>query len=577
MNMEDLTYSQAFRNQGGRYGKRIRPMDWQKTPLGPCENWTPALKTVMNMCLHSPIPASVVWGDHAILLYNDACIRILGRKHPEAIGSSAFQTWPELYEAVQRVLLTGEAISINDQLLFLNEHGKKEEAYFSSFHYPVHNEKKEIEGVFSTFSEQTQSVSEKRLNTTLLQLDKALAQAQSKNGVYQLASEVFQENPHDFPFSVFYQVAGNTAIRVSALNESISQEVAPDKIYLNAAAAPWPLKQAISTQTHLQLENNSEFAKKLPCGAWHEPPRKSLLFPIRCSQQNHAQSIWIIGVSPYSTQNDLFMKYFKLFTEQIANRVESIERQAASTHFIHEQCAQTIQQLEHLRNICHHDLQEPLRKIRTFTDLLQQTCKNNEQARDNLEKINEAAAHMSMLIQNVVNYSNLSTQNEPLEWVDLTSAIETAIAALHSDIIEKKATIKYNTFPRLLGIEKQLITLFENLLKNSLRFSEAPPIIAIDFHEISLARNYVARHCIELIYTDNGIGFDQRHADKVFLIFQKLHNKKLSGNGVGLATCRKIVENHQGSIEVFSKVDHGTTFRILLPTGLDNDQMAAQL
>jgi signal transduction histidine kinase len=553
-------------------------MDWQKTPLGRSEDWTPALKTVINMSLHSHFPVSVVWGDHAVLLYNDACIRILGAKHPGAMGSSASQTWPGLYEAVQRVLRTREAISIDDQLLFLNEHGKKEEAYFSSFHYPVLNEKKEIEGVFSTFSEQTQSVLEKRLNNTLLQLNKALVLAQSKNEVYQVASEVFQENQYDLPFFAFYQVTGNTAIRLNSSREDISQDVAPDQIDLNAAVALWPLKQAISTHSHLQLENDSEFAKKFPCGEWHEPPRKSFLFPIRCSRQDHAQSILIIGANPYSlTTHDLSIKYFKLFIEQITSRIESIELQSESMEFIRKQCAQAAQQLEHLRNICHHDLQEPLRKIRTFTDLLQRTYRNIDQDKDHLEKIDEAAAHMSMLIQNVLNYSNLSTHTESPEWVDLTSALETAIAALHSDIIKKKATIKYNTFPRLLGIEKQLISLFENLLENSLRFSETPPIIAIDCHEISLARNYVARNCIELIYTDNGIGFDQRHADKAFLIFQKLHNKKFSGNGVGLATCRKIVENHQGSIEVFSKMDQGTTFRIVLPTGLDNNQIANQL
>ncbi len=226
-------------------------------------------------------------------------------------------------------------------------------------------------------------------------------------------------------------------------------------------------------------------------------------------------------------------------------------------------------QLEEYAYIASHDLQEPLRKIQIFADLLQSNLDDEEAVKKHVSKINSAADRMATLIKEVLKYSQLSTQDQLFSEVDLNEVLENVQSDFDLLISEKNVTLNISKLPVINGIAIQLHQLFSNLINNSIKFSEQQPVISISarpftgevsaFEELDSQGKY-----FEILFTDNGIGFEQQHAHMVFRMFKRLGGVA-TGSGIGLAMCKKIVENHHGMIDVTSQPGKGTTFRILFP------------
>jgi two-component system CheB/CheR fusion protein len=231
--------------------------------------------------------------------------------------------------------------------------------------------------------------------------------------------------------------------------------------------------------------------------------------------------------------------------------------------------------LEQYATIASHDLQEPLRKIRTFANILTQRYGSQieGEARNLLQNINLSAERMSILVRDMLNFAKVLDANI-FERVDLDAILKTVIGDFELLIKEKAATINIDPLPAIQAVPLQMNQLFHNLLGNALKFAEParPPVIHI-FSNV-LAREKVpvkeglseGGPYLEIIVQDNGIGFDQRYAKKVFQVFQRLNPRdQFEGTGIGLALCQRIVANHHGDISVESKKDAGTRFRIVLP------------
>lgn len=236
-------------------------------------------------------------------------------------------------------------------------------------------------------------------------------------------------------------------------------------------------------------------------------------------------------------------------------------------------------ELEQFAYVASHDLQEPLRKIQMFADLLEKNIGNQELSNMYFGKINSSAARMTELIKAVLNYSRLSKSEQQFEETSLNDVLQNVLVDFELLIDEKKAIINYPALPVIDAIPLQINQMFSNLLGNSLKFSENVPEITIScqkvsHNEIPFNNNLQTdTSYLELIFSDRGIGFDQVYADKVFTIFQRLHDRfTYSGTGIGLALCKRIVENHAGYIAVKSKPKEGTSFFIYLP--IDKKQHA---
>jgi signal transduction histidine kinase len=221
-----------------------------------------------------------------------------------------------------------------------------------------------------------------------------------------------------------------------------------------------------------------------------------------------------------------------------------------------------------------HDLQEPLRKIRMFSDRLNLKYKEllDDDGKTNISRIQKAAERMQNLITDILTFSKISVDKSAFIDTNLNTLIDEVLVDLEEEIRTKNAAITIEKFP-LLSVNPGLMKpLFQNLISNALKYSkkDAIPEIKITSEINTLingrqAKDQKERYC-RILIQDNGIGFDQKYAEEIFGMFKRLHhNTEFQGTGIGLALCKKIVEQHKGYISARSKVNEGSTFIISLP------------
>lgn len=230
--------------------------------------------------------------------------------------------------------------------------------------------------------------------------------------------------------------------------------------------------------------------------------------------------------------------------------------------------------LEQFAYVASHDLQEPLRKIQTFTQLLSDHKGDEVQQKKYQEKINQSSIRMKQLIQDMLNFSRISNSEEAFVDTDLNTELENLIIDFELLLRETGAVINYPKLPVVPGIPLQLSQLFANIINNSIKYTEKKPVIDITcdkltdaelekFPKLNKSRTYY-----KIQFRDNGIGFEPQYSEQIFAIFQRLHGKQTySGTGIGLALCKKIVENHHGLIYAEGLPNVGATFTIILPGG----------
>lgn len=234
-----------------------------------------------------------------------------------------------------------------------------------------------------------------------------------------------------------------------------------------------------------------------------------------------------------------------------------------------------IKELDEFNQVASHDLQEPLRKIQTFISRINEKEKENltDLGKEYLSKMEIASNRMRVLIDDLLQYSKANRSEKNLVKTDLNEILRESLAEVSQSIEDKKAIIHYTQLPTIDGISFQMQQLFSNLLSNSLKYSKAdvPPVITIDCTEVTAKTEVIlndksTKKYYRINFTDNGIGFEQEHAKKIFLLFNRLHGKtEYHGTGVGLAICEKIVENHKGYIFANGQPNEGATFSIYFP------------
>ena len=228
-------------------------------------------------------------------------------------------------------------------------------------------------------------------------------------------------------------------------------------------------------------------------------------------------------------------------------------------------------ELERFAYIVSHDLQQPLQRVMTCSELLTlkyQHCLDNK-ANGYIERIKNTSLLMRKLIHDLLVYSRIDSQNQGLSVCDCNLIIEKVLTNLETEIALKKAVITCESLPHIPANEMQLIQLFQNLISNAIKFQppEHSAVIKIsiepksDFHTMGKDQWLFGVH-------DNGIGIDQQNFPQIFEIFRRLpESKNYPGTGIGLSTCKKIVENHGGCIWLESQLGVGTSFYFTLPMG----------
>jgi signal transduction histidine kinase len=227
-------------------------------------------------------------------------------------------------------------------------------------------------------------------------------------------------------------------------------------------------------------------------------------------------------------------------------------------------------ELDRFAFMASHDMQEPLRKIRTFSDLL--AIKHNHQlddeARSKIRVIQKAAERMQELIKDILTFSKISTEKEPFVRTSFTPLVQEVIDELDVQAQARKATITVGPLPSMKVNPVLVKSLFLNLIGNAIKYSKphVPPVIQVYCDNLDAAPQRGKTHYYRIFVKDNGIGFQQKYAEQIFDMFKRLHvHTEYEGTGIGLALCRQIMEKHNGYINAVSTENEGATFIVSFP------------
>ncbi len=223
--------------------------------------------------------------------------------------------------------------------------------------------------------------------------------------------------------------------------------------------------------------------------------------------------------------------------------------------------------LQDFSSFAAHDLKEPLRKILIFSERVQNLMGDemDETARQYLRSMQQAAERMDTLIDDLLRLSQIVSQKITFKLVDLSKVVIEVIDDLEPSFPGCKKNITAQTLPKVLADRSQMYQLFKNLLSNSLKYSKAEELSKVF---LKVERNARQQYLISI--RDNGIGFDEKHKERIFKPFERLHGRsEYSGTGIGLAICKKVVELHDGELDVQSQVDSGTKFTVCFPIPKD--------
>ncbi|GAA4324571.1 sensor histidine kinase [Flaviaesturariibacter amylovorans] len=563
-----------FLNGGGEMGALIRSKDWSRTPLGPPETWPQSLRTTVSLLLNSQFPMFVWWGPELIALYNDAYVPIAGEKHPTMLGQSGRIAWEEIWSDLGSLVdsvFAGISTWSEDQLLVMNRRGYFEETYFTFSYSPVLNDEGAVGGLFCACIETTGKVlaarrileSEQNLRNTILQAPVAMCILRNPGFVVEIANErmyaLWGRGQAELQGKPIFE--GLPEARHQGLEE-ILQNVVGNGVAFTANERPVQLPRDGSVQT-------------VYINFVYEPFRDGdgnitglIAVAVDVSEQVRArrqiEEIVVQRTGELATANDALIKS-------------------------NQELKRSNNNLEEFAYAASHDMKEPIRKIHFFADRLRGELQ--PQLSDNqrllFERLESASRRMGALIDDLLTYSQATRGAAEQETIDLNRRLEQVLHDLELEIEQKGARVQVGPLPTLRGNGRQFQQLFQNLVSNALKYSRpgVPPVVEIRAGRLPgsdpLVQQYLPEagnppfvHHVEV--ADNGIGFEQSDAERIFNMFTRLHgNAEYRGTGVGLSIVRKVVDNHGGHIWADSRPGEGTTFHILLPDAAEYDLRSA--
>lgn len=549
-----------FMEGGGELGALIRSYDWATTSIGTPDQWPQSLRTTLSIVLNSRFPMFLWWGPDMIQFYNDAYRPSLGveGKHPTAVGQKGEDCWPEIWHIIKPLIdkvWAGESTWNEDMLVPIYRNGAIEDMYWTFSYSPVKDETGKVGGILVVCHETT----EKRKTGIKIEV----AEARYRQLIEGLPVAVFTIDANGF-----INLYNQSAVELWGREPEIGKEKwnGAHKIFLTdgtpIAHENGPMAKALRENRDINLEMliQQPDGKMKHVIAYPEP--------LHDHEGNVTGAMNVlIDITELKEAEHALRASEELLEKRVHERTAEIK---SANYNLQRSNAE----LEQFAYITSHDLQEPLRKIRTFTEMLESSLGSiSSKSKGYLDKIAASSTRMRRLIKDVLHYSRLIAPEETFTRVDLHAVIWQVVDDFELLIREKNAKINIQQLPVIEANPLQINQLFSNLISNALKFNpgDAPEIditatlLEQDTTELPEGLNPSLSYCL-IEFKDNGIGFDQQYAEQIFTIFQRLHTKhEYAGTGIGLALCRKIVLNHHGNISAHSENGEGATFRIILP------------
>ncbi len=482
--------------------------------------------------------------DLKIEIANDKYCELIRKPREMLIGRNFFNVHPEaeveFRPIIEEVFLTGRQLHLSENTFWVKQDEEQMPVFMNLTYQPYKELNGKISGVIVLVTDVTEQVNALR-KIAFEEERSRLAIESAELGVFEveLQSDKILSNPR---FDALYGFSHPVT-----RNEYAATLIPEDLRLRNSAIA-----KALDSG-HLAYEVRVK---------WKDDSIHWIKVDGRVFKDEDGKPVKMLGVVQETTEQ-------KRNSEALATLVTERTRELSESNIQLQNINSELQQFVHVSS---HDLQEPLRKIQTYVEMinLRDYDKLSEESRNHFTKISSAAGRLSASLKGLLDFNSLNRE-EQYEETDLNTIVENVQSDLELLIEQKKARLIVQPLPVIRAIPVQMHQLLYNLVNNALKFSksDAEPVIRIECGE-SAAKDetdYLKTY-YHITVTDNGIGFAPENAEKIFVIFQRLHDRRsYSGTGIGLALSRKVVQNHNGKIWAESHEGKGASFHILIPKG----------
>ena len=559
--------------------ERIRGFDWSRTPLGPSEGWSAALRTTVGLMLANRFPMLLWWGPDYICIYNDAYIPILGLKHPNALGLPVRECWSEIWDILKPLIDTpfsgGPSTWIEDFELHIQRSGFTEETHFTVAYSPAPDAATPsgIGGVLATVHEISQKVVAERRVSILRDLGTEAAENTAEE-TCRVAVQTLARHSKDVPFALLYLVDldGAHARLAGAAGTERGQGASPQVVSLDPAGTDqgWPLAVAFRGHGIVEVTNLSSRFDAVPAGPWPEPPHAAVLLPLRSNKADKPFGLIVGGVSSRLKLDEQYKSFYELAANQIAATIAK-----ARTYEEERKRAEALVEIDRVKTAffsnVSHEFRTPLTLMLGPLEELKRALGRTPDAQSSppyqqVDLIQRNGLRLLKLVNTLLDFSRIEAGRvqAAYEPVDL-SAFTAELASVFRSAVEKaglQLDIDCPPMSEPAYVDREMWEkIVLNLVSNAFKFTFEGVI------EVKL-RN-TGTH-FELTVRDTGTGIPADELPKLFERFHRVagaRGRTYEGSGIGLALVQELVRLHGGAVAAESTYGEGTTFRVRIPLG----------
>jgi signal transduction histidine kinase len=567
--------SQAFLAGDGEMALRTRSFDWSKTPLGPIEGWSPALRTTLQIILSSRFPHILWWGPDYIQLYNDAYCPIPGSKHPDKVlGRKASECWEEIWHVIGPLIdcpfSGGPATWVEDICLEPNRHGFFEETHFTIAYSPVPDDTAPngIGGVLATVHEITAKVVGERRIQALRDLGMVPSGVQSAEEACAAAAATLFAHARDLPFALLYLLEKDrkSARLAGAAGVELGTSLSPIAISLDRPSKDgWPLADVLRTRTPSVVTDLRSRFESVPPGPWSDPPSSALALPIPASRPGGIAGFFVAGLSPRLEFDDGYRAFVELVASQIGLAVAN-----ARAYEEEKRRAEELAELDRLKNEFFSNVSHEFRTPLTLMlGPIEEEMRADAAARPRLEVAHRNSLRLLKLVNSLLDFSRIEAGRVDACYEPVDLAASTAeLASVFRSATEKAGLalrVDCPALPERIYVDREMWEkVVLNLLSNAFKFTFEGGI--------DVALRQIGDR-VELSVADTGIGIPGSERSQVFQRFHRVRGARSrthEGSGIGLALVHELVRLHGGTVAVESEEGRGSTFTVRLRTGKDH-------